>query len=335
MQNLRLTILAVALTGCTANNTLLVNVPVTATATVQTTVASNTLEVAAPVTASAVVNTTVASNTVKLDAPVAIAAPVVVAPAAPVVIVAQPSAGGGGAGGGGGGAAPPPPPPPAPALPPPAPVVPTPEPTPRPTTYAGSTVEEATAAASNLAMADTSHSSGNGVSYAQTFKVSRSGNLKALALYVLAGGTLFNIAIQAVDGQKRPVAPDLGTTELLGRQMYTPTGTFDPNDVWPSVQPAIVYFDPPVPVVAGTTYAWVATPTEGSMHPKWVGTKADTYPDGGGFTRLTSQWRPNSDWDGVAQDYNFEVFLEDEVDSEAAASGTVAATVDNSYTAEE
>jgi hypothetical protein len=311
-----LVLFVAALAGCTANNTFNVSAPVTVVAPVNVEAQAN-LQAAAQVA--------IASNTVVVatPTPVATLAPTPVPTATPTAgptpePTAAPARSGGGSGGGGsggggsgGGSAPAPTP------------APTPTPTPRPVAYTPSSPTGAgTADAAYLATGDTSLSSGNGVSYAQTFKATRDGRLAALAVYCLAGGPEFNLAIQGTDAQGRPVGPDLGTAVLDGSQMWRPTPPFDPNDVWPSVTPAIVLFDPPVPVAAGTTYAWVATPTEGSQHPKWVGTKANGYADGKAFIRLSTTWTATRVDQGVLADYNFETFLLAPVASDTVASGS-------------
>jgi hypothetical protein len=311
---------ALTLTGCTANTTLNVAAPVT---------------IAAPVSVTAATQVSVASNTLAI-APAALATPAptplpTATPSPAPTPTATPTpvrkSGGGGSGGGGGGRSAPAP------VPAPTPV-PTPTPTPRPVAYAPSSPTGAgTADAAHLLTGDTSISSGNGTSYAQTFKATRDGRLAALAVYCLAGGPEFNIAIQGVDAQGRPVGPDLGTTVLDGSQMWRPTPPFNPDDVWPAVTPAIVRFDPPVPVTAGATYAWVATPTEGSQHAKWVGTMADGYADGKAFIRLSTTWKPITPGGLAPTDYNFETFLL-APEQPPEASGAIAATPEASGTAE-
>jgi hypothetical protein len=290
-------LLPVLITGCTANNTLMINAPITASAVVTTTVASNTLDVAAPVTASAVVNTTVASNTVKvaapITAPVAIAAPVVVAPAAPVVVIAQPSAGGGGSGGGGGGqvVAPPPPPPPAPTP------EPTPEPTPRPEFHPATVLEGHGASDThNLKLSDTNSSSAGSTRFAQTFKLSKDGRLGAVTILL---GTLNSqegpdteVSIYATDDRGRPTGAPLGQAVIYGENIgiVNSERTMEDWIATPSTTMLPAIFTEPIPVASNTLYAWVIKPLGPQQYPGIFGTKADSYADGRAWSTGTDTW---------------------------------------------
>jgi hypothetical protein len=283
-------LLPLLLTGCTANTTVNVAAPVTVSAPVnlsaaaQVTVASNTVAVA---------DTTVAIAPVVAPVPAATPAPVVTpAPTpepspAPTPVVRR-------SGGGGGGARPRVP---APAPSPTAEPSPTPMPTPRPSFHpATALVGHGTPDAKNLALSETSATSGGGTRFAQTFKLSRDGRLGAVTVLL---GTLngqegpdTEVAVYATDDRGRPTGFPLGQALIYGEDIgiVNSERTMEDWIATPSTKMLPAVFATPIPVASNTLYAWVIKPLGPQQYPGLFGTKSDSYADGRPWSTGTDTW---------------------------------------------